>query len=109
MMYKFNTYVNASDIWEGAENHIDKGEKQDMVRGYNIEIRKHDGTTYWESCCWFDGTPEQYYNSDYYQWHFEDTSSEPTGRICFRGYGEEYYDSDEREYFIKPVKDEEVE
>ena len=108
-MYKFTEYVPASSIWPTATDHVDKGEKSCLVRGFNIEIRKHDGTTYWESCCWFDGTPEQYYNSDYYLWHFEDSCGEPTGRICFRGYGEEYYDSDEHEYFIKPIKDEEVE
>ena len=59
--------------------------------------------------CGFDGDPNTYYNSDYYQWHYSQCDAEPTGRICFRGYGEEYYDSDEHEYFIKPVKDEEVE
>ena len=108
-MYKFTEYVNASDIWPTAENHQDKGERTGLVRGYNIEIKRPDGTTYWESCCWFGGAPEQYYNSDYYMWHFDEYECVPTGRICFRGYGEEYYDPDERDYFIKPVKDEEVE
>ena len=107
-MYKFNTYVNANEIWPTASNHIDKGEKQGLVRGYCIEVKRANGDLYWESCCWFDGTPEQYYNSDYYLWHFEDTCGEPTGRICFRGYGEEYYDPDERDYFIKPVDDKNI-
>ena len=108
-MYKFNEYVNASDIWPTATNHVDKGRRCCLVRGFNIELKKSDGTSYWESCCWFDGDPNTYYNSDYYQWHYNQCDAEPTGRICFRGYGEEYYDSDEHEYFIKPVKDEEVE
>ena len=108
-MYKFNEYVNASDIWPTATNHINKGRRCYLVRGFNIELKKSDGTKYWESCCWFDGDPNTYYNSDYYKWHYEQCDAEPTGRICFRGYGEEYYDSDEHEYFIKPVKDEEVE
>lgn len=101
-MFKFTEYVPANQIWPTAEVFVDNGYKPGYVRGYNIEVRKADGTTYWESACWFAEEPEEYYNDDYHRWRYEDTCSEPTGRICFRGYGEEYYDFDERDYFIRP-------
>lgn len=103
-MFKFNEYVNASDIWPTAKNHEDLGEKLDLVRGYNIEVRKDDGTTYWMSACWFSGAPEYYYNDDFHDFYFCDLGVTPTGRICFRGYGREKYDWVERDTYIEPVE-----
>ena len=104
-MFKFfNEYVPASQIWPTAENFVDNGPRQGTVRGYNIEVKKlNSNETYWMSACWFAEEPEAYYNDDLHQFYFDDLGVEPTGRICFRGYGEEHYDPDERDTYIKPL------
>ena len=58
-MFKFTEYVPANQIWPTAEVFVDNGYKPGYVRGYNIEVRKADGTTYWESACWFAEEPEE--------------------------------------------------
>ena len=101
---KFTEYVNASDIWPMAENHEDKGFRQGLLRGYNVEIKKKDGTTDWMSGCYIEEeTPEEYFLGEFYSFYLDDLGFELTGRICFRGYAREQYDPDERETFVIPV------
>ena len=101
-MFKFDTVVKASEIWETAKDYEDKGERSGLVRGYNIEVKTSDNTLHWLSCEYFFGTPEHEFNDDFHTWMYQEHGWTPTGRICFRGYGLEDYDWQERETYIIP-------
>lgn len=103
--FTFTKYLPASQIWDGAKDHEDKGLRKGLLRGYNIELRKTDGTTFWLSCCYMSNTPEEYFNDDFYYCYFKDYGWTPTGRICFRGYGISLYDSEEGDWGVKSVED----
>ena len=103
-MLKITEYVPASQIWPTAEDHVDMGEISGLMRGYNIEVEKN-GNVDWMSAEWIYGTPEAIFNDDYHTWSRSDLGLKPTGRICFRGYGVERYDTVEREAFIDLVTD----
>ena len=90
-MIKFDTYVNASEIWPTAKDHEDKGLVPGLVRGYNIEVAHIDGHKFWTSCEYIHGEPEKRYNDRFHVWMYGDHGWTPTGRICFRGYGIEEY------------------
>lgn len=98
-MTTFTEYVNASSIWVTAKDYTDLGERQGLVRGYNVEVRKGDKVD-WLSCSWIYGDPNDYFNDDFHTWCREEDGLEYTGRICFRGYGIEMWDSEERDYYI---------
>ena len=101
LMLKITEFVPASQIWPTAEDHIDVGEIPGLMRGYNIEVNKN-GTVDWMSAEWIYGNPEEVFNDDYHTWSRNDWGLKPTGRICFRGYGVEEYDPEERDYFVIP-------
>ena len=100
---KFTEYIEASSIWPTATNHTDLGARTGLVRGYNVEVIK-DGKTDWLSCSWFEGEPDDYFNDEFHKWQCEEMGWEYTGRICFRGYGIEKWDSEERDYYIEDVE-----
>lgn len=105
----FHTYVRASSIWPTAENHIDYGPVDGLLRGYNVQVRRvSDGILYWRDAEFIEGSPEDVFKNEFHSWLQEIHEFEPTGGICFRGYGVEFYDSDEREHFVKPISDNEV-
>ena len=101
LMLKITEFVPASQIWPTAEDHIDVGEIPGLMRGYNIEVNKN-GTVDWMSAEWIYGNPDEVFNDDYHTWSRNDWGLKPTGRICFRGYGVEEYDPEEREMFVIP-------
>lgn len=105
-MFKFHTYVPASEIWPTAENHVDKGMVFGLIRGYCVEVKLQDGSTDWWPCEWIHGEPETEFNDDFHTWMWNEHALEPTGRICFRGYGTEEYDFEERDYFVNMIPDE---
>lgn len=99
-------YVPANEIWPTATPYTDKGIREGLVRGYNVEVRKADGTTAWMSCVYIRGTIDGYLKDEFTKFWYSDLDVTPTGRICFRGYGIEEYDCVEREVFINPCDDE---
>ena len=101
-MFKFDQFVNASSIWPTAKDFTDEGIKSGLVRGYNIEIKNAEGKVDWLSCAYIEGDPNVYFNDDFHTWMYSDHGWTPTGRICFRGYGIENYDYEERDTFITP-------
>jgi hypothetical protein len=103
-MLKITEFVPASQIWPTAEDHIDFGEIPGLMRGYNIEVEK-EGTTHWMSANWIRNDPEKEFNDEYHTWSRSDWGLKPTGRISFRGYGVEQYDSEERDFYIKSMPD----
>ena len=93
-------YVPANEIWSTATSYVDEGIRTGLVRGYNVEVAKSDGTTDWMSATYIRGTIEEYLEEEFTKWWYSDLGVTPTGRICFRGYGIEEYDDYERETFI---------
>lgn len=106
-MLKITEFVPASQIWPTAEDHVDIGEIHGLMRGYNIEVEKN-GQVDWMSAEWIYGEPETTFNDDYHTWSRTDWGLKPTGRVCFRGYGSEEYDFEERDTFVKLYSDEKV-
>ena len=104
-MFFIKEYVNASSIWPTAKDYTDRGYIAGYVRGYNIEVKTADGTTDWLSCSWIDNSPEHEFDDEFHRWYYAEHNWTPTGRICFRGYGVEEYDPDERDTFIKMVEE----
>ena len=101
-MFEFNTYVPAAEIWPTAKSHEDKGSRPGLVRGYNIEVTTADGNTDWLSCEYIYEDPNKFFNDEFHLWYYTEHGWTPTGRICFRGYGIESYDWEERDSYIKP-------
>ena len=100
-MFILREYVPANEIWPDAKVYIDHGYRSGLVRGYNIEVRLRDGSTSWLSCEWTAHTdPKELFNDEFHSWSYKEHGWKPTGRICFRGYGEERYDPHEHEWFI---------
>ena len=99
-MFEIKEYAKASSIWPTAKDYEDEGQVDGLVRGYNIEVKTSDGIVDWLSCSYIHEDPEMYFNDDFHQWYYEEHGFTPTGRICFRGYGEEQYDFDERDAYI---------
>lgn len=108
-MFKFNEVVLSSAIWPNTKDHVDYGYRCGYVRGYNIEVQVTDGSSHWLSACYIaDENPEEYFNDEFHLWMYQEHGWTPTGRICFRGYGVERYDPDERDTFVYMVEDDEV-
>lgn len=105
-MTTFTEYVNASAIWATAQDYTDLGERDGLVRGHNVEVRKGDKVD-WLSCSWIYGDPNDHFNDEFHTWCREEDGLEYTGRICFRGYGIEMWDSEERDYYIVMADSEE--
>lgn len=103
-MINFNEYINASEIWPSAKNYEDKGPKSNLVRGYNVEVAKLNGEKHWWSCEWIHNDPNSCFNDDFHTFMYDQYNVKPTGRICFRGYGEEFYIPEERDYGIRQVE-----
>lgn len=102
MAIKFTEMVPASQIWPTAKDFEDLGEIQGLMRGYNLEVNNGDKID-WMSAEWVYGTPEEAFDDEYHRWSRNEWGLELTGRICFRGYGVERYDEEERDTYIVPV------
>ncbi len=101
----FTEFVLASEIWPNAKNFEDKGYRAGLVRGYNVEVTKtKTNETFWMSCEYIHGEPDEELFDDFHRYYYADLDVEPTGRICFRGYGVEQYDWEERETYIIDVE-----
>lgn len=103
MMINITEYVPANEIWPTAKTFIDKGYRSGLVRGYNIEVTRN-GETFWLSSEYIHGDPDVELFDEFHQFYYNDINCKPTGRICFRGYGVERYDYEERDTYIEPVE-----
>ena len=87
-----------------------KGVIDGLCCGWQFEFKNAEGKLNYNSVTWYAGTPEQY--CDTWLRYGEDALFEterwngylPTGRVIFRGYGEELWDACERDYYIKDVE-----
>lgn len=85
-----------------------------LVCGWQFEFVNKDGKIGYNSVAYYEGTPEEYCETwlrfgpdalfEGERWN----GYEPTGRVVFRGYGSEYYDSEYREWFVRDVEIPEV-
>lgn len=83
--------------------------------GWMFEFKNKDGKVDYNSVTWFEGTPEEYCETwlrygpealfEMERWN----GYEPTGRVVFRGYGVEKWDSEEHDWYIERCEpDEEI-
>ena len=98
-------YVNASEVYPNAKDCSDYSYIAGLVRGYNIEVTEAStNKTFWLACEHTNyKSPEDLINDDFHQWYFIEHGYTPTGRVCFRGYGQEMYSYDGEEY-IRPIE-----
>lgn len=98
-------YVNASEVYPNAKDYSDYGYMAGLVRGYNIEVTETStNKTFWLACEYtYYKSPEDLINDDFHQYYFPEHGYIPTGRVCFRGYGQERYSHYGEEY-IQPVE-----
>lgn len=98
-MFKITEFVPASLIWPNAKDFIDKGRRQGLVRGYNIEVvRNSTKETFWMSCEYISVEPEVEFNDDFHNYYYKEYGLTPTGRISFRGYGIKRWNQEIGEY-----------
>ena len=95
--------VNASEVYPNAKDCSDYGYITGLVRGYNIEVTEAASDTTSNVTFTNFESPEDLINDDFHQWYFIEHGYNPTGRVCFRGYGQEMYSYDDEEY-IQPVE-----
>lgn len=83
-----------------------KGQIDGLCCGWQFEFER-SGKIDYNSVNWYHGTPEECA----YQYGEEDAFElermngwEPTGRVIFRGYAREYYDVEDREWYIQDVE-----
>lgn len=87
-----------------------KGQIEGLVCGWQFEFMDGKGDYNYNSVTYYEGTPEEY--CEYWLQYGEDAlfeierwgGWEPTGRVVFRGYAREYYDFDERDYYVIDVE-----
>lgn len=88
-----------------------KGQIPGLCGGFQYEYINDKGEYEYSSVSYYYETPEEYAG----KWHTEDGGEwvhdtprykgwEPTGRVVFRGYARDYYDPDEREWFVEDVE-----
>ena len=105
-MFKLREYIPASQIWPDAKDYVDHGYRSGLERGYNIEVILKDGTTSWLSCEWIShNDPAEFFNDEFHTWSYKEHGWKPTGRICFRGYGQSRYDPQEHEWYIYRIEE----
>ena len=102
-MFFIKEYVPASTVWVGAQDCEDIGYIAGLVRGYNIEVVNSVGTTSWLSCEYIHGSVETEFGDEFHNFYYYQHGWQPTGRICFRGYGIERYDESEHETYVEKI------
>lgn len=108
-MLRITEYVKPSTIWPNAKDYTDFGPIAGLLRGYNLEVTKIDGTTHWMTANWtYASNPEEFFNSKCNRRFREDMDLVPTGRVSFRGYSQEYWDYEDNDMYINRLSDEEV-
>ena len=84
-----------------------KGYKSNLLCGWQYEFKNADGKFNYGSVIYSHTTPED----EAYRWGEENAFTverwkgwEPTGRVVFRGYAEEFYDAEDRDWYVKQVE-----
>lgn len=87
-----------------------KGIINGLCCGWQFEFKNDANEFNYNSVTYYKGTPEEYCDSwlqfgeealfETERWN----GWKPTGRVIFRGYAEEYYDDEYRDWFVKSVE-----
>ena len=97
------TIIKNSESTTGYDipDEVFTGLRDGLLNGWSFEVAKEDGSTGWATVVYDYGMPEDAAerNSDFW-WEF---GLRPTGTVVFRGYYEEFYDSEEREWYVEQV------
>ena len=104
-MKKLDVRIPASLVWPGVEDYEDLGPIDGLVRGYNAEVVDRSGNTFWSTCVYVEGDPEEYFYDDIRVRSRMLVGWELTGRLVFRGYFRELCSEEERETFVEDVAD----
>ena len=104
--------IKLSESFASYRNEVEDkeyiGDIPGVCNGWMFEYRNKDGEYNYSSVSYVHGSADDYANlyhtDDGLEW-IHDTARyggwEPTGRVVFRGYATEYYDPDEREWFVE--------
>lgn len=107
---KFEIIVNSQGPKYDIEDKTYYGQKPNLCCGWQFEFENEKGEINYNSVTWYEGTPEEYceswlqYGDDALFTGEHWNGWQPTGRVVFRGYAESYYDSEERDWFVKEVE-----
>ena len=100
--------VSESDANWPVEDREYAGIIPGFVGGFNFEIADKNGNLDYMSSTYISKSPTDFINNlgyDYFEvvkWN----GYAPTGRVVFRGYAIEYYDSEEKEWFVEDSNEE---
>ena len=100
---KYNIITNSqSTTGYDIPDEIFTGLREGLLCGWDFEMVKPDGSIGWGCSVVFDyDMPEDAAkrHADYWS----EFGLRPTGTVVFRGYYEEFYDPEERDWYVKQV------
>lgn len=71
--------------------------------GYNFEVKTRDGRVDFMACTFDTRSPEDFVEDEEQKDYMDYLGFVYTGRVIFRGYYEEHYDFEERDYYYTKV------
>lgn len=106
---KFEIIKNSEGCkkWNIPDNEY-KGQIPGLSCGWEFEVKMSDGTLDSLSVIYEEATPEETVELNYLDRSAEFHGYSLTGRVVFRGYGRNYYDTDYRDWCVITLTDEEV-
>ena len=92
--FYIDAWVLSDEIWPETVGHVDMGYRENLSRGYRIEVSDMTGTRWLPIDLVDDDNVVAYFNNEEHLEFYEANGYTPTGRISFMGYfraiGDEY-------------------
>ncbi len=86
-MFTVKAWVLSNEIWPETIGHVDVGPKDNLVRGYRIEVADMVGTKWLPiDCVENNESLINHFNDDSHREFYSLNNYHPTGRISFMGY-----------------------
>lgn len=99
---KFNIIANSqSTTGYDIPDEVFTGLRKGLLCGWSLEVVRDDGQTGWADVRYVYGMPEDAAIEAQTYWDF--MGIKPTGNAVFRGYYDEVYDVEEREWYFTRV------
>ena len=99
---KFTILKNSeSSTGYDIPDEVFEGLRDGLLCGWSLEVIKDDGQTGWADVRYVYGMPEDAAKDA--QWYWDFLGLRPTGKAVFRGYYDEYYDPEERDWYVERV------
>lgn len=84
--FYIDAWVLSDEIWPETIGHVDMGYRENLARGYRVEVSDMTGTR-WLPIDFVDGDNLiSYFNDDEHVEFYDANNYAPTGRISFMGY-----------------------